>query len=130
MIEVRNIDQEYTLKEVFDVDVFNKDREHIYKSLFSYKTTFKTESKNGEKYNTITIVCPAGRISDTLNFALDYDVFIVELTSHKRMRSNGEDLPIKLKFVPEDIEVWFECNANGDAIQYHIKFYFKTINEE
>lgn len=130
MIKVKNIDQEYALKEVFDVDVFNKDGECIYKSLFSYKTIFKTESKNGEKYNTITIAYPVGRISDTLNFALDDDVFIVELTSHKRMRSNGEDLPIKLKFVPEDIEVWFECCTDDESLQYYTKFYFKTINEE
>lgn len=129
MIKVKNIGQEYVLKEVFDVAAFNKNKECIYKSLFSYKTIFKTESKNGEKYNTITIACPVGRISDTLNFALD-DVFIVELTCHKRMRANGEDLPIKLTFVPEDIEVWFECCSDGEPLQYYTKFYFRTINEE
>lgn len=129
MIKVENIDQEYTLKEVFDVAAFNKNRECIYKSLFSNKTIFKTENKNGEKYNTITIVSFFGRISDALNFVFDRP-YTIELTSYKRMGSNGKDLPIKLTFVPEDIEVWFECSADGEPLQYYVKFYFKTINEE
>jgi hypothetical protein len=129
MIKVKNIDQEYGLKEVFNVAAFNKNRECIYKNLFSLKTIFKTENKDGEKYNTVTIISPVGRISDALNFVFDCP-YIIELTSCKRMRSNGKDLPIKLTFIPEDIEVWFECCAGGEPLQYYTKFYFKTINEE
>lgn len=129
MIKVKNIGQEYVLKEVFDVAAFNKNGECIYKSLFSHKTIFKTENKNGEKYNTVTIISPLGRISDALNFVFDCP-YTIELTSYKRMRSNGEDLPIKLTFVPEDIEVWFECCIDDGPLQYYTKFYFRTINEE
>lgn len=129
MIKVKNIDQEYTLKEVFDVAAFNKDKECIYKNLFCSKLIFKTEQKNGEKYNTIVVTNPVGRISDALKFVFD-DIHTVEFTSIKRMCSTGKDLPIKLIIIPEDIEVWFECSTSGEPLQYYTKFYFKTINEE
>lgn len=129
MIKVKNIEEKYGLKEVFDVSAFNKEGECIYKNLFCYKTIFKTEKKNGEKYNTITIISSIGRISDTLNFIFD-DIYTVEFTSFKRMCSTGEDLPIKLTIVPEDIETWFECSSANNPIEYHTKFYFKAIKEE
>lgn len=129
MIKVNNINEVYGLKEVFDVVAFNKDGECIYKNPYCYKTIFKTENKDGEKYNTITITYPVGKISDALNFIFD-DIYYVEFTSSKRMCLTGTDLPIKLSIFPEDTETWFECSSAGNYVEYHIKFYFYTALEE
>lgn len=129
MIKVKNIDEAYGLREVFNVAAFNKEGDCIYKNLYCHKAIFRTENKDGKKYNTITITYPIGKISDALNFIFD-EIYYVEFTSSKRMFSTGKDLPIKLTIFPEDTETWFECSSEGKQLEYHTKFYFYTVQEE